>query len=152
MKEADEKMNTIEYITETKEVLFSRKNLKNEELSARLITDYIVSNGVVYENIGSWVDDVVRIKLKKLEEETTYPNQSKKYNFRCVEYRKYEDDPSQRGVLHVLEKESTSDLLPHLLIFNLSLQGRPLKRCTSEIDEDREIFVVYYLDDCECAK
>ena len=57
-------MNTIEYITETKEVLFSRKNLKNEELSARLITDYIVSNGVVYENIGSWVDDVVRIKLK----------------------------------------------------------------------------------------
>ncbi|MGQ0454099.1 hypothetical protein ACT4UM_18825 [Bacillus sp. SS-TM] len=56
-------MNTIEYITETKEVLFSRKNLKNEEISARLITDYIVSNGVVYENIGSWVDDVVRIKL-----------------------------------------------------------------------------------------
>ncbi|BCC06858.1 MULTISPECIES: hypothetical protein [Bacillus cereus group] len=145
-------MNTIEYITETKEVLFSRKNLKNEELSARLITDYIVSNGVVYENIGSWVDDVVRIKLKKLEEETTYPTQSKKYKFRCIEYRKYEDAPSQRDVLHVLEKESTSDLLPHLLIFNLSLQARPLKRCASEIDEDREIFVVYYLDDCECEK
>ncbi|MEC2871388.1 hypothetical protein ACIQHV_04095 [Bacillus bombysepticus] len=68
-------MNTIEYITETKEVLFSRKNLKNEEISARLITDYIVSNGVVYENIGSWVDDVVRIKLKKLKEETTYLTQ-----------------------------------------------------------------------------
>lgn len=152
MKEANTKMNTIEYITEAKEVLFSRKNLKNEELSARLITDYIVSNGVVYENIGSWIDDVVRIKLKKLEEETTYLNQSKKYNFRWVEYRKYEDDPSQREVLHVLEKESTSDLLPHLLIFNPALQGKPLKRCASEIDEDREIFVVYYLDDCECAK
>lgn len=145
-------MNTIEYITETKEVLFSRKNLKNEEISARLITDYIVSNGVVYENIGSWVDDVVRIKLKKLKEETTYLTQSKKYNFTCVEYRKYEDEPSQREVLHVLEKESTSDLLPHLLIFNHSLQARPLKRCASEIDEDREIFVVYYLDDCECEK
>ncbi|MEB2589830.1 hypothetical protein SOP87_29820, partial [Bacillus cereus] len=107
---------------------------------------------VVYENIGSWVDDVVRIKLKKLKEETTYLTQSKKYNFRCVEYRKYEDEPSQREVLHVLEKESTSDLLPHLLIFNHSLQARPLKRCASEIDEDREIFVVYYLDDCECEK
>ncbi|PGE97787.1 hypothetical protein COE80_03415 [Bacillus pseudomycoides] len=112
-------MNTIEYITEAKEVLFSRKDLKNEEISARLIADYIVSKGVVYENIGS---------------------------------RKYEDDPSQREVLHFLEKESTSDLLPHLLIFNPSLQGKPLKRCASEIDEDREIFVVYYLDDCECAK
>ena len=111
-------MNTIEYITETKKYYFHVK-LKNEELSARLITDYIVSNGVVYENIGSWVDDVVRIKLKKLEEETTYLTQSKKYNFRCVEYRKYEDDPSQREVLHVLEKESTSDLLPHLLILIL---------------------------------
>ncbi|MGQ0423065.1 hypothetical protein ACT4US_36300, partial [Bacillus sp. HC-Mk] len=31
-------------------------------------------------------------------------------------------------------------------------QARPLKRCASEIDEDREIFVVYYLDDCECEK
>ena len=145
-------MKTIEYISEFNEILFSRKNLENEELSARLMADYIVCNGVVYENMGSWMDNIFKIKLKQLDEEKTYLNQSKNDNFKSVEYRKYEDDPSLREIFNFIEKESISELLPHLLIFNTSLQGTPVKRCASEIDEDRGIFVIYYLDDCECER
>lgn len=145
-------MKTIHYLDENNKNLFSRQKLKSEELSARLLADYIVNNGVVYENMGSWFDDVVKIKLNKIEGEETYLNHSKNFNFKSVEYRKYEDEPSKRGVLKIIKKDSVLELMPHLLEFSPTLQNKQLKRCASEVDEDREIFVVYYLDECECEK
>ena len=144
-------MKRLQYIDENdNNILFCRENLKCEEVTARLMTDYIVSKGVIYENMGSWINGIANIKLKKVEEEEVYLDTSRSFNYQTVEFRIYTEDPSKREILKVIDKESMLALLPHLLEFTPVIHGKSLKRCATEIDEDRKVFVVYYLEDCEC--
>lgn len=144
-------MKRVNYVSSDGEILFYRNYVSKEELSARLLTDYIVVNDKVYENVGSDIrGNDYQIQIEEVEGEQPYGDNNVKWNYKRLEYREYKDEPKQRKIINEFNIETSREFLPLLLLFKPTINNKIYKRCASEIDDDREVYVVYYIDECNC--
>lgn len=138
-------MKSLEFQSENGQKIGSSLTVSDEELTARLLSEYLVKKGLVYENSGSFeTNNSFVMTLKKVEDEVPYQEvEVNKTGKALIEYRVWNDDISQRRVVTKLECESLGETLPKVLLSKPLSDRKSYKHMSLEYDEDRDVFVIY---------
>jgi len=137
-------MKSLEYRLENGQNVNGLLTVTDEELTARLLSEYLVKKGVIYENTGAFENnDTFVITLKKVEDEVPYQDvESNETGKPLIEYRVWNNDISQRRLITKSECSNLSEALPNLLL-SKPLSDKSYKHMSLEYDEDRNVFIVY---------
>lgn len=127
-------------------VLYHYEHISEGEIAARFICDYFVKDGILYEKTScaneplSYVIYVQQIK----EDIVPYTDNisSDRTNIR-LELRHYIKDAESYPLLFTYELRDTLQVVLQLQSDFFMWQGREWRKTSSEIDEDRKVYVIY---------
>jgi hypothetical protein len=138
-------MKSLEFQSENSHKIGGSLTVTDEELTARLLSEYLVKEGVVYENAGSFeTNGSFVITLKKIEDDVPYQEvEANETGNPLIEYRVWNDVISQRRLVKKLECANMGETLPKLLLSKPLSESKSYKHMSLEYDEDRNVFIIY---------
>lgn len=144
--------NKLEYILDNGDdfpVLYRYDNIDKDEISLRYDCDYFIKDGVVYEKTdteeyhGTYMIYVI---VAEDEEASTFGSLPALSLFKTgfnMEVRQYIEDVKDYPLITKLNIHDDDDLTLKLKSNYIQVNGRKWKKTSTEIDEDRKVFVYY---------
>lgn len=128
-------------------ILYYYNGIDKEEISLRFACDYFVKDRHVYEKTGCAVEDgTYVIYVQRAEEERVLDSRLVfDPNWRGIrmEVRHFREDAAHYPVVHNFLFHSDEDALLHLLSDFLCIGGREWQKTSTEVDENRKVYVIY---------
>lgn len=132
--------------SQTYPVLYYYDFIDKDEVSLRFACDYWIKNKRVYERTGNQVNGSKYIIFVReaVEEHVLEQEQDDRYwGGICVELREFREGTDRYPVVHRFVLHDDDDALLLLQSDSLTLQGKVWARTSTEIDEDRKVYVYY---------
>lgn len=128
-------------------VLYRYPEIRLQEISLRFSCDYYVKDSKVYEKTSCAIEEnaaVIYVKPSPEGQAGIFPPKgSSGQAVITLEVREYREGDIQYPLLHTFHFIETMDALLHLQCDYLELDGREWMKTSTEIDEDREVYVYY---------
>jgi hypothetical protein len=130
-------------------VLFYYDRIGKDEVSLRFACDYLVKGHVVYEKTSCAVEPgcyVIYVKRSTEEQAVDYEKtEAARWGSIQIELREYRDGVSVYPLVHTYYFKDDDDALLHLQSDYLYVDGREWEKTSTEVDEDRRVYVFYAL-------
>ncbi|RNB89586.1 hypothetical protein EDM56_10370 [Brevibacillus fluminis] len=128
-------------------VLYYYPMIDKDEVSLRFACDYLVKDRKVFEKTSCAIEEnTYVIYVKPADDEDAYvPNAKSAAHERDIvmEVREFHEDYSSYPVIGTYRFHDDDDALLHLQSDYLYLNGREWAKSSTEIDEDRMVYVYY---------
>jgi len=131
-------------------VLFYYQKIGRPEVSLRFACDYFVKEKKVYEKTSCAIDrGTYVVYVKEAEEEKAFDVEPLPYvevprrKEVQIEMRLYSDEAAEYPLLQTLRFTDEEDVLLHLQTNLFYFDDQEWERTSTEIDEDRQVFVLY---------
>lgn len=144
--------NRLEYILDNGSdfpVLYFYNHMDKDEISLRYDCDYFIKDGIVYEKTDteeSYGVYLIYVKVAEDEEASTFASHSAISLFKTgfhMEIRQYQEDAKDYPLITTLSIRDDDDLTLKLKSNYIQAAGRKWQKTSTEIDEDRKVFVYY---------
>ncbi|ASS73743.1 hypothetical protein CIG75_01310 [Tumebacillus algifaecis] len=128
-------------------VLYSYASVEKQEILLRFACDYFVKERTIYSKTSTALEGdlhVIYVELaydEHIVDSTLHPL-AHQAGIR-LELREYKDDTVIYPLIHTYEFKSADDVLLMLTSNYLYLGGREWERSSTEVDEDRQVYVYY---------
>ncbi|ARU60673.1 hypothetical protein CBW65_05930 [Tumebacillus avium] len=128
-------------------VLYAYDAVEKREILMRFACDYFVKERTIYNKTSTAIEaDVHVIYVEAADDEqvidSTLHPLAQQAGIR-LELREYKDGTVIYPLVHTYEFKSEDDVLLHLQANYLYLGGREWERSSTEVDEDRQVYVFY---------
>jgi hypothetical protein len=128
-------------------LLYHYDSMDQEEVALRFECDYFVKDGIVYEKTSCAVEAACFVVyVIRSFEERVMPwgslSTGQRSGYR-LELREYRDLTADYRLIRTYTFHGSLEMLLHLQANYLYNEGKEWYRTSTEIDEDRETFVVY---------
>jgi hypothetical protein len=128
-------------------VLYYYENIEKNEILMRFSCDYFVKERTVYMKTSCAVEgDIYVIYVERADDEhvvdSTLHPLAHQAGIR-LELREYKEDMAVYPLLHTYEIKNAEDVLLYLNANFLYLGGREWEKTSTEVDEDRQVYVFY---------
>lgn len=128
-------------------VLYNYDMIDKDEISLRFACDYFVKERVVYEKKSCALElpTYIIYVARALDEHVVDPGvlASPRWAGIRLEVREYRDNTEHYPVIHTFDFRDDDDALLHLQSDFLYLYGREWQKTSTEVDEDRKVYVFY---------
>ena len=127
-------------------VLYFYENIPKYEVIMRFACDYFVKEMTVYEKTSCAIEaDVHVIYVRVADDEHAGLNESLQSAGQGIvmEVREFNEEASRYPVMHVYHFTDGQDATLHLYSNFLYLNGEEWEKTSSEVDEDRKVYVIY---------
>lgn len=128
-------------------VLFYYDRVNKDEVSLRFACDYLVKGHIVYEKTSCAIESgcyVIYVKPSVEEHAVDYMEAvSARWGSIQIEMREYKEDARLYPLVHTFYFKDDDDALLHLQSDYLNLNGREWEKTSTEVDEDRHVYVYY---------
>lgn len=128
-------------------VLYYYDQIDKDEISLRFACDYFVKGGVVYEKSSAAIEPaayVIYVKPSAEEKVVPYTDAASLRWARVqIEVRHYQEHTSHYPLVQLFQFTDDDDALLHLQSDYLMLQGKEWEKTSTEVDEDRKVYVYY---------
>ena len=134
--------------TANRPLLYVYNQIDKDEISMRFACDYYVKEGVVYEKVSSaFVRGLYVVYVRSAAEESAAVADSAGGGAVGpgirVELRQYREDAETYPLLHTFRFADDDDALLLLQSDALEWNGREWTKSSTEVDEDRGVYVYY---------
>lgn len=129
-------------------ILYYYDSIDPDEVSMRFACDYFVKNRIVYEKLACSVlhRHHYVIYVKPAEDEQVVDSGSlpvPRWSGIRMEVREYREGIAIYPVVHTFDFHDDDQALLHLQADLLQVHGREWRKTSTEIDEDRQVYVFY---------
>jgi hypothetical protein len=129
-------------------ILYYYDPIDPDEVSMRFACDYFVKNRIVYEKSACTVShrNHYVIYVKPAEDEQVVDSGAlpiPRWSGIRMEVREFREGTSIYPVVHTFDFQDDDQALLHLQADLLRLHGRDWRKTSTEIDEDRQVYVFY---------
>jgi len=127
-------------------VLYVFQDIDEMEIAARFTCDYFVKNGALYEKASCAMEVLVYvIYVNEIDDDVTaYDDNIRKNGKRIrLEMRRFIEEAEMYPLLFTYELRENKDLLLYLQSDFFIWSGEEWEKTSSEIDEDRKVYVLY---------
>ncbi|MFD2170363.1 hypothetical protein [Tumebacillus lipolyticus] len=128
-------------------VLYYYEGIEKREVLMRNACDYFVKERIIYAKTSCAVEgDLFVIYVEQAEDERVVDSSLHPLAHQAgirLELREYQDGTAHYPLIHTYEFKSEEDVLLHLFANYLYLGGREWERTSTEVDEDRQVYVFY---------
>ncbi|MFD0680491.1 MULTISPECIES: hypothetical protein [unclassified Paenibacillus] len=128
-------------------LLYYYDRIGREETALRFACDYLVKESVVYEKTSNAIEDGCYVIYVKRADDERVMSWEKRDSGQStglrLELREYREFGADYRLVHCYSFQDTLAVLLHLEANYLYLEGQEWYRTSTEIDEDRETFVIY---------
>jgi hypothetical protein len=126
--------------------IYSYDKIQREEIAARFFCDYFIKEGKVYEKTSASVEQQMHvIYVKECEDEKA--NNPKPVGliggYVILEIREYTEEAQTYRLIQTLEISDLLELLLYIQSNYIVLNEVEWERSSTEIDEDRKVYVMY---------
>lgn len=132
--------------SQTYPVLVYYDFIGKDEVSLRFACDYWIKNKKVYERTANQLDGskyIIYVREAIEEHVLEHAQDDSYWGGICVELREFREGTDQYPVVHRYELHDDDDALLLLQSDSLTLHGNVWARTSTEIDEDRKVYVYY---------
>jgi hypothetical protein len=128
-------------------VLYYYDLIDKDEISLRFACDYFVKDRVVYEKTSCAIElpnYVIYVKPAE-DEQVVDPGvlSAPRWGGIRIEVREFREGTSHYPVVHTYDFRDDDDALLHLQSDYLYLYGKEWEKTSTEVDEDRKVYVYY---------
>lgn len=130
-------------------LLYYYDRIDPEEIALRFACDYFIKEGRVYETTSSALEPELNVIYvqeaageRALSDALAEGRRRDEKGIR-IELRQYSEDRSRYPVVHVFRPSDRVTALLYLQAHFVTAGGIEWERTSTEIDEDREVYVVY---------
>jgi hypothetical protein len=120
--------------------------MKTEEATARFACDYFIKEGKIYEKTSCAVEpgmNVIYVRLVSEENKASFSQPPGiGMGFIMLELREYNETETY-PLIRTLEFAALPDLNLYLQADYITLDGIEWEKTSAEIDEERQVFVIY---------
>lgn len=128
-------------------VLYYYDFIDKDEVSLRFACDYFVKERTVYEKTSCAIEGaryVIYVKTAEDEQALEARSSYESYGGGIrLELREFQEHALHYPVIHVFQFQDDDDALLHLQSDYLNVQGREWGKTSTEVDEDRKVYVYY---------
>jgi hypothetical protein len=128
-------------------VLFYYDFIDPDEISLRFACDYWIKNKIVYEKMYCAVEPtkcVIYVQIAEDEQALDYGGQDYSYGGGiCIEVREYREGTEHYPVVHRFNNQDDDKTILILQSDRLVIGGQLWLRTSTEVDEDRKLYVYY---------
>jgi len=128
-------------------VLFYYDPINKDEILLRFACDYFVKGHLVYEKTSCAVEGdryVIYVQRSSEEQAVDYlQTAAPRWGSLRMELREYREGTCEYPLLHTYYFRDEDDALLHLLSDYLYWNGQEWEKTSSEVDEDRQVYVYY---------
>jgi hypothetical protein len=128
-------------------VLYQYDGIDKDEVSLRFACDYFVKGHIVYEKTSCAVEAgcyVIYVKPSAEEQAVDYAETAApRWNCIQIELREFREGTCNYPLIHTYYFQNDDDALLHLQSDYLYLNGREWEKTSTEVDEDRHVYVYY---------
>jgi hypothetical protein len=128
-------------------ILYSYERIDKDEVSLRFACDYLVKDGVVYEKMSCAIepDTYVIYVQNAVNEQADGSRQAEApyWNGIRIELRRFHEDALHYPVIRTFDYPDDDDALLHLQSDFLTVDGHEWEKTSTEVDEDRKVYVYY---------
>lgn len=122
--------------------------IPREEIAVRFFCDYFIKAGKVYEKTSAAIEEPIHvIYVKECEDE--FANNPKPVGliggYVILEVREYREDTENYRLIQTLEFSDLLELLLYVQSNYIVLNDVEWERTSTEIDEDRKVYVMYVM-------
>jgi len=136
--------------------LYHYDSLSKDEIVTRFLCDYLIKDGVVYEKTSNAFEPPLYVIYVKLaDDETAIPaSRGSKVGmgFIVMEIREFREDAQEYPVIQNLELSTLTDIAILGQCNYIMLEGHEWEQTSFEIDEDRQVYVLYVKRTSEVVK
>jgi len=127
--------------------LYHYDSIPKDEIVNRFLCDYLVKDGVVYEKTSNALEQTLHVIYVKLaNDEIPVPLSRRStvgMGFVVMEVRKYREDGNVYPIIQNLELSTLTDIAIVGQCNYLMLDGNEWEKTSLEVDEDRQVYVLY---------
>lgn len=126
--------------------LYTYQHIDELEIAARCTCDFFVKDGVLYEKTSCSMEVLVYvIYVKEVDNNVTVYHDNIRDNGKKtrIEIRHFIEDVEQYPLLFTYELRESKEVLLYLQSDYFTWSGKEWQKTSSEIDEDRKIYVLY---------
>ncbi|GAA4717072.1 hypothetical protein [Brevibacillus fulvus] len=128
-------------------VLYYYNSIDNMEMAMRFACDYLVKDHRVYEKMSCAMEQdvgVIYVKISSEEQAVDYWNTAaNRWGQTQIELRHFREGTVHYPLLHTHYFRDEKEALLHLLSDYLYWDGQEWEKTSAEIDEDREVYILY---------
>jgi CMP-2-keto-3-deoxyoctulosonic acid synthetase len=128
-------------------VLYYYDFIDPDEISLRFACDYWIKNKMVYEKLHSVVEAnkcVIFVQVAEDEHVVDYGQDDYRYGGGiCIEVREYKEGTDRYPVVHRYNNQDDDTTILILQSDRLVIRGQLWLRTSTEVDEDRKLYVYY---------
>jgi hypothetical protein len=128
-------------------VIFYYNQIDKDEISLRFACDYLVKGHVVYEKTSCAVEPgcyVIYVKHSTEEQAVDYVNTAaKRWGSIQIELREYKEGTNKYPLIQTYYFKDDDDALLYLQSDYLMHNGREWEKTSAEVDEDRQLYIIY---------
>jgi hypothetical protein len=128
-------------------VLYHYSSIDKDEVSLRFACDYLVKGHMVYEKTSCAVEPdcyVIYVKPSAEEQAVDYEHtEVERLGKIRLELREYREGTFRYPLIHTYYFADDDDVLLHLQSDYLYLSGHEWEKMSTEVDEDRKVYVYY---------
>jgi len=128
-------------------VLYYYDPIDKAEIAARFACDYFVKNAVVYEKTSCAVEPTAYVIYVNIAAEETAiagaGSTGSRYSGIRLEFRQFKEGTADYPVVNTFEFMEYKDVLLYLLSDYQFWLGQEWQKTSTEIDEDRKVYVYY---------
>lgn len=121
--------------------------IDKDELALRFSCEYFVKDEVVYHQIDTVMSKEraeIYVEIDLEEKPFKYANlKGSAWGGIKVEFRKYMENESEYPLLEIREYHDDDDAILQLLSTLFIINGKEYSKTSSEVDEDRKLYVIY---------
>ncbi|RNB70264.1 hypothetical protein [Brevibacillus panacihumi] len=128
-------------------LLFYYDPIDKDEISLRFACDYLVKGHVVYEKTSCAIEPgcyVIYVKHSTEEQAVDYTHTAvRRWDSIQMELREFSAEATVYPLVHTYYFKDDDDALLHLQSDYLIHQGREWEKTSTEVDEDRHLYIYY---------
>lgn len=128
-------------------VLYYYDSIDKDEVSLRFACDYLVKERTVYEKTSAAIERdtyVIYVRHAPDEKAVAYPDAVPlRWGRVQLEVREYREETEHYPLIHTYQFLDDEDALLHLQADFLYLQDQEWEKTSTEVDEDRRVYVYY---------
>lgn len=128
-------------------VLYAYDMIDKDEISLRFTCDYFVKDRLVYEKMSCALElPTYVIYVKHATDEHVVDSRvlsAPRWGGIRIEVREYRNNSDHYPLVHTFDFPDDDDALLHLQSDFLYLYGREWQKTSTEVDEDRKVYVFY---------
>ncbi|WP_134685963.1 hypothetical protein [Brevibacillus migulae] len=128
-------------------VLYYYDHIDKDEISLRFACDYFVKGREVYEKTSTAIEPhayVIYVKRSEEEQAVTYTDAAGlRWGRVQIEVREYRENTAHYPLVHLYQFTEDDDALLLLQSDYITLGGKEWEKTSTEVDEDRKVYVYY---------